>query len=166
MSGEASMKIDTKVTSFIMLVIIIGLVVVMPIFVVSAEETNNAYRAPNPTAAQKGNWLQNSLDNILRKNAEHAVTKSPLGSSATITYAYVDLNQAGRNDTASWTGAKIHVMANITLTSEVNLEYADAKVEFYGINICSEQGSIVNLTYNLIVDKPSPYGSGSGYIAV
>jgi len=156
------MKIDTKVTSFIMLVILLGLTVIMPVFVVSAK-TNDVPTVTNSPDAQKGDWLQNFLDSILIKNAEHVATKSPLGSSANITYAYVDLNQAGGNDTTSWTGAKIHVMTNITLTSEVNLEYADAKVEFYGIHLYSERGSIANLTYNLIVDKPSPYGFGSEY---
>jgi len=145
MSGEASMKIEKKVTSFIMLIIIIGLVAVMPVCMVSAE-TNDACTATNSITQQNSN-------NLLSENAERAATKNPLGSGANITYAYVDLNQAGGNDTASWTGAKIHVVANITLTSEVNLEHADAKMEFYVFHLYSKQASIANLTHSIVVNS-------------
>ncbi|GEM_PF-1780918 len=155
------MKIDTKIISFVMLAILLVLTVILSVFVVSAK-TSEVHTATNSPDAQKNDYLQNFLAYSFRKNAEHIATKSPLGSSANITYAYVDLNQAG-GDTASGTGAKIHVMANITLTSEFNLKYADAKVEFYGFHLYSEQGSIANLTYSLMVEKLSPYGSGSGY---
>ncbi|MDR0471394.1 MAG: hypothetical protein LBH79_06705 [Nitrososphaerota archaeon] len=126
-----------------------------------SAKTNAVPIVTNSPDAQKGDLLQNFLENFLRKNAEHASTQTPLGSSANITYAYVDLSYVGGNDTVSWAGAKIHVMANITLTSEVNLKYADAKVEFYGFRLYSEQGSIANLTYNLSVEKSLPWVPGS-----
>jgi hypothetical protein len=153
------MKIEKKVPSFIMLVIIIGLSVIMPIHLVSAE-TNNAYPVTNSPATQE-NWLPTFIaDDLLSKNAEHASTQTPLGSSANITYAYADLNPGG-NSTFPWNGAKIHIMANISLTSEFNLEYADGKVEFYVFHLYSEQGSIANITSSIMVFKSPRWVPGS-----
>ncbi|MCL2359159.1 hypothetical protein [Candidatus Bathycorpusculum sp.] len=146
------MKIEQKVTSFIMLVIIIGLAVITPIHLVSAK-TDNACPATNSSATQE-NCLPPSIDDDpLSTSAEYVSTQTPLGSSVNITYAYADLNYTDSNGSFSWNGAKIHIMANISLTSEVNLEHADGKMEFYMFHLYSEQGSIANITFSIAFFK-------------
>ena len=133
------MKIDTKVTSFIMLVILIGLAIILPMRLASAGTNNPA-----------------SLT-----DAEIASTKTPLGSRINVTYAYVDLNQPLGNGPFLGYGAKIHIMANITLTSEVNLDHADGKAEFYVFHLYSERGSIANITSSIEVFKSPEWVPGA-----
>jgi hypothetical protein len=72
--------------------------------------------------------------------------------NVTVPYAYVNLDKSGGNNTMTWDGAMVQAIANFTLTPEaINLENADAQIEFYQFRICSEQGAIVNITYSVAV---------------
>ena len=67
-----------------------------------------------------------------------------------IPYVYVNLHQAGSNNTATWDAATIQGLANFTLTPDaLTLKNADAQAEFYRFRVYSDQGDIVNLTYSM-----------------
>jgi hypothetical protein len=71
-----------------------------------------------------------------------------------VSYAYVTLDKSGGNDTMTWKGAVIQAIANFTLTSDaLDFKNADAYIEFYLFQVSSDQGSIVNITYNAAVSK-------------
>jgi hypothetical protein len=70
----------------------------------------------------------------------------------TIPYVYVNLNQAGGNNTATWDAATIQGVANFTLTPDaLSLRNAEAQAEFYRFRVYSDKGDIVNLTYSMAV---------------
>lgn len=69
-----------------------------------------------------------------------------------VAYAYCNPNVSGGNNTASWAGASIEVVANFTLTTDA-LQNADAQIEFYKFAVSSDQGPIVDLGYFIIEDK-------------
>ena len=69
-----------------------------------------------------------------------------------VPYAYCNPNVSGGNNTSSWTGASIEIVANFTLTTDA-LQNADAQIEFYKFAVSSDQGSIINLGYYIVEDK-------------
>ena len=67
-----------------------------------------------------------------------------------VPYMYVNLDQSGGNNTATWDGIDINGIANFTLTpAGMALQGADAKIEYYQFQISSDQGPIVNITYSV-----------------
>jgi hypothetical protein len=101
--------------------------------------------------------------NVPTNSASAVVPLTAVGTS----YAYIDLNVKGGNNTMSWGGAFIQVVANFTLTSDaINLQDADARIEFYNFHVYSEQGSIVNMSYSLAVTRSTVYVPGEPLIDV
>jgi hypothetical protein len=65
-----------------------------------------------------------------------------------VTYARINLNLNGGNNTASWDGVAIEGIANFTATPDaIALRGADAKIEYYQFAVSSNDGPIVNVTY-------------------
>jgi hypothetical protein len=69
-----------------------------------------------------------------------------------VPYAYCNPYVSGGNNTSSWTGASIEIVANFTLTTDA-LESADAQIEYYKFAVSSDQGPIVDLGYYIVEDK-------------
>ncbi|MGE5555897.1 MAG: hypothetical protein ACM3UY_06515 [Methanocella sp.] len=88
----------------------------------------------------------------------------------TVPYAYVNLHDIGGNNTMTWDGAMIQATANFTLTPDaINLNNADAKIEFYQFRVYSDQGAIVNITYSVAVTREEidvPGIPGGCYLAI
>jgi hypothetical protein len=80
-------------------------------------------------------------------NAETAFTP---WFNVNVPYVYVNLDQSGANNTASWNGVNINGIANFTLTpAGMALKGAEAKIEYYQFQISSDQGPIVNISYSV-----------------
>jgi hypothetical protein len=69
-----------------------------------------------------------------------------------VPYAYCNPNVSGGNNTSSWAGASIEIVANFTLTTDA-LQNADAQIEFYKFAVSSDQGHIVDLGYYIVEDR-------------
>jgi predicted small secreted protein len=80
----------------------------------------------------------------------NAETASQPWFNVNVPYAYVNLDQSGANSTASWDGVYINGIANFTLTpAGMDLQGADAKIEYYQFQISSDQGPIANISYSV-----------------
>ncbi|MCL2359430.1 hypothetical protein [Candidatus Bathycorpusculum sp.] len=122
------MKIEKRVLALIILAIAIGIAIIIPIQYLLIGETGVAN-------AQIVPWF-----------------------NVNVPYAYVNLNQAGGNNTMTWDGVHIQAIANFTLTPEaIALKDADAQIEFYRFHVYSDQGSIVNITYSVAVSRSEQY---------
>jgi hypothetical protein len=69
-----------------------------------------------------------------------------------VSYAYCNPYVSGGNNTVSWTGASIEIVANFTLTSDA-MQNADAQIEYYKFAVSSDQGNIIDLGYYIVEDK-------------
>jgi len=122
------MKNQKRVIVLIILAIAITIAVILPLQHIMTGETGGA-------KAQIAPWFK-----------------------VNVPYAYVNLNQAGTNNTMNWDGAQIQAIANFTLTPEaIALKDADAQIEFYQFHLYSDQGSIVNITYSVAVSRSETY---------
>ena len=71
-----------------------------------------------------------------------------------VPYIYVNLDQSGGNDTMTWDGVMIQGVLNFTFTPEaLALNNTDARIEFYQLQVSSDQGPILNITYSIAVTK-------------
>jgi hypothetical protein len=110
--------IEKKLILFGILAIVIGVATIVPIeYLMAGQTTANAQTAFTP-------WF-----------------------NVNVPYVYVNLNESGANDTATWDGVNIQGLANFTLTpAGMALKGADAKIEYYQFQVSSDQGAIVNIT--------------------
>ena len=69
-----------------------------------------------------------------------------------VSYAYCNPYVSGGNNTSSWKGASIEIIANFTLTTDA-LQNADAQIEYYKFTVSSDQGHILDLGYYIAEDK-------------
>jgi len=84
--------------------------------------------------------------------ASAALTDIQQWFNVDVPYAYCNPNVSGANNTYTWTGASIEIVANFTLTTDA-LQNADAQIEYYKFAVSSDQGPIVDLGYYIIEDK-------------
>lgn len=81
-----------------------------------------------------------------------------------VAYAYCNPYVSGGNNTVSWTGSSIEIVANFTLTTDA-MQNADAQIEYYKFSVSSDQGRIIDLGYYIVEDKANVvtgiYGDGT-----
>jgi hypothetical protein len=70
-----------------------------------------------------------------------------------IPYAYWNPNVNGDNGTTTFFGEVHNIVANITADSNAVLKDADARIEYYQLQVYSDQGPICNLTYYVGIAK-------------
>lgn len=71
-----------------------------------------------------------------------------------VPYVYVNLQQNGGNNTATWDGGTIQGVANFTFTPDaIALRNADAQIEYYRLRVYSDQGDVINLTYSMAISR-------------
>ncbi len=140
--------IEKKVILCAILAITIGIATIVPLeYFMSAQTQVNAQTASTP-------WF-----------------------NVNVPYVYVNLDQSGANNTASWDGVDINGIANFTLTpAGMALQGADAKIEYYQFQISSDQGPIANISYSVALSiERFPAGNnindipgvpGGGYAAL
>jgi hypothetical protein len=86
--------------------------------------------------------------------------------NANVTYAYCNPNQNGGNNTMTFNGSMIQVVANFTMTPDA-LKNADAQIEYFQFAVSSDQGPIVNIGYYIVESKQADdvtFLSGDGTI--
>ncbi len=71
-----------------------------------------------------------------------------------IPYAYWNPNVNGDNGTTTFSGERHNIIANITTDSDAILKDADARIEYYQLQVYSDQGPIYDLTYYVGIAKP------------
>lgn len=86
--------------------------------------------------------------------AEIQVSAQPIKPwfDVNVPYAYVNLHQSGENNTVTWDGAMIQVLANFSLTPDA-LKNADAQIEYYKFAVSSDQGPVVDMGYYFLRSK-------------
>jgi len=140
--------IEKKLILLGILAVIIGVATIVPIeYLMARQTTANAQTAFTP-------WF-----------------------NVNVPYAFVNLDESGANNTASWNGVNIQGLANFTLTpAGMALKGADAKIEYYQFQVSSDQGPIVNITCSVALSvEQFPAGNkinnipgipGGGYMAI
>ncbi len=124
------MKIEKKLILCSILAISIGIATIIPLqYLMTAE-------------------AQTTAEVLSEAQAITQATQVEPWYNVDVTYAYCNPNEAGANDTASWSGASIKIAANFTLIPEA-LRSGEAQIEYYKFAISSEQGPITDLYYHI-----------------
>jgi hypothetical protein len=92
------------------------------------------------------------LEYLMSADAQAAPLDKPW-TNLNVPYAYWDANLNGANSTTTFCGERHNAVANITITPDA-LKDADARIEYYQLQVYSDQGPIYNLTYYVGVAKP------------
>ena len=92
------------------------------------------------------------LEYFMSADAQAATLDKPW-TNLNVPYAYWNANLNGANFTTTFCGEEHNAVANITLTPDA-LKDADARIEYYQLQVYSDQGPIYNLTYYVGVAKP------------
>jgi hypothetical protein len=129
------MKIEKKLILCSILAISIGIATIIPLqYLMTAEAKTNA-------------------DTLAEAQAITQATQVEPWYNVDVTYAYCNPNDSGPlNETASWAGASIRIIANYTLIPEAP-KIGEAQIEYYKFAISSEQGPITDLYYYIAQDQ-------------
>lgn len=132
------MQIEKKLILCSILAVSIGISTIVPLeFIMSAEAQTNAEVLSEAQAITKA-------------------AKVEPWYNVNVTYAFCNPNESGANDTASWSGASIRIVANFTLAPEA-LKNADAQIEYYKFAVSSNQGPIADMYYYIAQDKNNSF---------
>jgi len=85
------------------------------------------------------------LEYFMSASAQAAIPTKPW-TSLNVAYAYWDTNLDGANFTTTFCGEIHNAVTNVTLTSDA-FKDADARMEYYQLQVSSDQGPIYELTY-------------------
>jgi len=91
------------------------------------------------------------LEYFMSASAQAAIDKP--WTNLNVPYAYWDASLNGANFTTTFCGERHNAVADITLTSDA-LKDADARIEYYQLQVYSDQEPINTLTYYVGVAKP------------
>ena len=137
--------IEKKLILCSILAISIGIATIIPLqYLMTAEAQTNA------------DTIAEAQDAIAEAQAITEATKVEPWYNVDVTYAYCNPNEAGANDTATWSGVSIKIVANFTLIPEA-LKNAEAQVEYYKFAVSSEQGPITDLYYYIAQTNDSSF---------
>jgi hypothetical protein len=137
--------IERKLILCAILAITIGIATIVPLeYMMSAQAQENTQQE---NATQQSNT---EIPNV-----------QPLFSDVNVTYAYCNPNATSTNDTMTLYGASIAVIANFTLNPDA-LKNADVQIEYYKFAVSSDQGSIINMGYYILLESNSAIVTGMG----
>jgi hypothetical protein len=145
------MKIEKKLILCSILAITIGIATIIPLqYLMTAEAKTNA------------DTLAEAQDAIAEAQTITQATQVEPWYNVDVMYAYCNPNDSGEwNETASWTGASIRIMANFTLIPEAP-KIGEAQIEYYKFAVSSEQGPIIDLYYYIAQDQNTSVINGLG----
>jgi len=138
------MQIEKKLILCSILAIAIGIATIIPLqYLMTAEAKTNAETLAEAQAITQ------------------ATTVEPW-YNVDVTYAYCNPYAGGEvNETSTWSGTSIRIMANFTLIPEAP-KIGEAQIEYYKFTVSSEQGPITDLYYYIAQDQNNSVINGLG----